>query len=407
MRNVNSRRGGFAALLMIALTGSFAACGDSNDLASEAKPPASVPENAIAQVGSVAIPKASFNRLLKSKITGVSPITAKSSAAQLDAPRFTKCKASLRKSALEANAALPAKQRAKPASDAELLASCKAQLQQLRQATTAQLIQYQWLIQSAAALGISVSDRKVAQTIEQYAAASGAQGGKPARSLEVAQARFNAKLRASGLTEADLETQVRAQLVQQGVFEQRAKEYGELSDVDVKEFYENNPQLFGTPSQRSVAVVVSADEETAKQAAQALEKKQPIGTVAKRYSTDPNSLASGGVAKVFDAPGVYPESVRNEFFAAELREIKGPIEADGRWYVFSVLATEPADLPPFAKVKRNAREQAAATRVSRTQIEIQNELQEAWRPNTLCAKAFLVPQCSNGPKLPALPVPGE
>jgi hypothetical protein len=42
---------------------------------------------------------------------------------------------------------------------------------------------------------------------------------------------------------------------------------------------------------------------------------------------------------------------------------------------------------------------------ARTQVELQNELVEKWRPRTLCVKAHVVPECSNGPKPQPIPVP--
>ena len=61
--------------------------------------------------------------------------------------------------------------------------------------------------------------------------------------------------------------------------------------------------------------------------------------------------------------------------------------------------------PPFARIEEQVKSQLKSTRLQVKQVEFQNTLQRKWRAATLCAKGFIVAQCSNGPKLADLVPP--
>lgn len=62
-------------------------------------------------------------------------------------------------------------------------------------------------------------------------------------------------------------------------------------------------------------------------------------------------------------------------------------------------------LPEFSKVVEQAKSQLKSRKLQVKQVDFQNSLQKKWRAATLCAKDYIVAQCSNGPKLPDLVPP--
>ena len=68
-------------------------------------------------------------------------------------------------------------------------------------------------------------------------------------------------------------------------------------------------------------------------------------------------------------------------------------------------ATAGGKLPEFSKVVEQAKSQLKSRQLQVKQVKFQNSLQKKWRAATLCAKDYIVAQCSNGPKLPDLVPP--
>jgi hypothetical protein len=89
-----------------------------------------------------------------------------------------------------------------------------------------------------------------------------------------------------------------------------------------------------------------------------------------------------------------------------LLERSGLTEEDIAWQLRTQLLQQRLIEREIEDVDDPASEQGRR-QVQRAQVEFQNELQRRWRPQTLCAEGFEIPQCSNGPEPQELPVPGE
>lgn len=277
-----------------------AGCGGSSPDA-----PGSVPSGDIAAIGTDggAVSKAQFDRFLAAQISGRSPLGGSiAGSIPLDPPGFSKCSAAL--AANEANNRQP------KSSAAQLKSACKAQYQQSRDAVESQLISYQWLLAEAKDAGIEVDGKDVQRTLDQYIAATATvDKTRPSK----AKAKFDAKLKRSGLTLADIKLQLEAQLAQQKLTEEDAKSVDEPSNDEAEKFYAKNKNLFVTAG-----------------------AKKP---------------------------------------------------------------------PPFKQVAAQVKATLRSQKIQVKQVGFQNSLQKKWRAATLCAKGYIVAQCSNGPKLPDLVPP--
>lgn len=72
----------------------------------------------------------------------------------------------------------------------------------------------------------------------------------------------------------------------------------------------------------------------------------------------------------------------------------------------SLFITGNSKIPPkFEKIEPQVKATLKSRLLQIKQVELQNDLQKKWRAATLCAKGYVIAQCSNGPKLPDLVPP--
>ena len=205
-----------AAASLVALSG----CGGD----SKATPPSSVASGQIATVGTTGagVTKAQFDRFLAAQIAGNGPLGGSiSGSIPLDPPNYTRCQAAI--------AANSAKSKGPKPTGTQLKSACAASYKQARDAVESQLINYQWLLAEGKDKGIALKAAEVDQTLQQFISASAATNGKPAAPA-AAKARFDAKLKKSGLTADDVKLQVQAQIIQQKL---AAKSAGDAKGKDL------------------------------------------------------------------------------------------------------------------------------------------------------------------------------
>jgi parvulin-like peptidyl-prolyl isomerase len=369
-------------------------CGNSGP---DVPTPDTVPEESVAIVGEVSIIRAAYERRLASNARGISPLSGtESSSDPLDPPRFNRCIAALRRTLAEGQGegtqptALPARP--------QLREACAQRYEQVRLTTLSRLIEDQWLVQSAREAGLEVDDGEVS---ERLAGFETSRGGSPARSRE----RFRQLLRRSGLERGDIEAELAARLAQEQILAEQSDSLETPSGEELRDFYEENPQLFGKAGERVIEIVAVDDEETANEALERVEGGEEVRDVSAELSSNVAILAGDGVLSVTEGPGPLPGDLVDAVFSATEGELAGPVDADGSWYLFRVIDSTESEVPPFEEVQDRVLDSTKSAQLQRAQIEARNELQEQWRAKTLCAEDLLVAHCSNGPELPPLPVP--
>jgi len=209
-------------LLALATASVIALSGCGGD--SKATPPSSVGSGQIATVGTdgAGVTKAQFDRFLAAQLSGKGPLGGSiSGSIPLDPPSFTRCQAAI--------AANSAKQKGPKPSGAQLKSACAASYSQARAAVESQLINYQWMLAEGKAQGIETKPAEVNQTLQQFVAASASTNGKAAPA-SAAKARFDSRLKESGLSLDDVKLQVQAQIIQQKL---AAKSSGDAKGKDL------------------------------------------------------------------------------------------------------------------------------------------------------------------------------
>lgn len=356
---------------------SLAACGGN-----------SVPEGDVVNVDGTTTARTTFDRWLQ--------IAGKSAGGQTgakvvipDPPNYTKCIADRK-----ANLPEPVKGQPKP-TEAQLKASCKQQYEQLRGQVMSFLIRAQWLDSEAERQGITVTDKEVDAAFEK--ARKQAFGGNKA---------FAAFLKQTGQTPADLLFRQRTQLLEQKITEKIMKGTSDVSQEDVKEYYEENKKKqFTQPATRDVNVILTKTKERAEQAKAAIDGGTKFEDAVEKYSVDATTKDKGGeLLNVTQGQG--EKAFDQAVFSADKGKVTGPVKTAEGWYVFEVTRATPAKTQPLDNQLRATIKQIIVSENQQKALtEFGEEYQDRWRPKTECAKSFVVPDCGNSKSKPASTVP--
>jgi foldase protein PrsA len=252
--------------------------------------------------------------------------------------------------------------------------------QELRRATMEALIVSEWVEQKAAAEEVTVSDDQVAQVFEDR---------KSSFRNEEAFSRF---LEDAGLTDEDLRHILGLQLLHKKLEQRISRKAPKASPTDIESYYERNEKRFTSPESRDLIFVVTKSQARAEQALQALEAGEPWQVVLRQYSTDPEHPRARAIKGPKLAEG--RESLELAVYRTRVGEIEGPVKTRVGWYVFEVTKVTPKARQPLEQ----ARETIATQLNGQRGAEAIQEFRREYRSKTVCAKDYIVPQCSNGPK---------
>lgn len=184
----------------------------------------------------------------------------------------------------------------------------------------------------------------------------------------------------------------------------------EVSEAEMKAFFEENKQLFRKPETIDYSeIVVSTREEAEKVAAEARKPDVNFGALARQYSISAMTRERGGAVRDVMREHVYPESVQAVLRELSPGQVSDPVEGDGRWYVVRLDRVNPAQEPDFDR-DRERIEEAVRAQHARQPQELLMELRETAVVNVVDPRYAEVNEMFRPrPELPefgATPVPG-
>jgi peptidyl-prolyl cis-trans isomerase C len=196
-------------------------------------------------------------------------------------------------------------------------------------------------------LDIDVSDEAVDKRIDQYIKERH-QGDKK---------KFDAELKAQGLSPEQARDIIRANLVQEAIFSKVTKEV-KVTDEQVKAYYDKNKAQYGTPETRAVRHVLVKPNQKA--LADDLYAQLKAGgnwnAIAKKHSQDPASKNQGG--KMTATKGqLVPEFEQTAFTIGD-NGISKPVKTQYGWHIIQALGpVKKSQATPYAQVKEAIRQQ--------------------------------------------------
>lgn len=194
-------------------------------------------------------------------------------------------------------------------------------------------------------LDIDVSDEAVDKRIDQYIKERH-QGDKK---------KFDAELKAQGLSPEQARDIIRANLVQEAIFNKVTKDV-KVSDDEVKKYYDKNKAQYGTPETRSVRHVLVKQKALADRLYDELKAGGDWKAIAKRYSQDPASKNQGG--RMTATKGQLVPEFEQVAFSIGDNGISKPTKTQYGWHIIQALGpVKKSQATPYDQVKEAIRQQ--------------------------------------------------
>jgi parvulin-like peptidyl-prolyl isomerase len=284
----------------------------------------SVPQDAVALVGSVAITKQQFNQLLAS-----------------------------------AKSTYKARKQAFPKVGTTAYKSLSDQ-------AVTYLVQESELEQKGKELGITVTDKdvtaRIAQIKTQYF------GGSDTK--------YRAQLKAQGLTEAELKQDLRAQILSERIYNKVTADV-KVSDAEVASYYKTHTSDYTTQASRDVRHILVSSKSLADQLETQLKNGGDFGALAKKYSKDTGSAKQGGKLTITRGQTVAPFD--KAAFTLKTNAISVPVHTQYGWHIIQALGPiKPAKKTPLKDVKEQIRQNLLQTKKTDTMTKWVDDLKKEY-----------------------------
>lgn len=194
-------------------------------------------------------------------------------------------------------------------------------------------------------LGVTVTDADVAARLQEL----------KDQFYQGDEAKYQQELEKVGITEADIEIDLRANLLSQKIFDEVTKD-ASVADEEIEAYYAENEDRFAHPDTREVAHILVATKKEARDIYDQLGEGADFAKLAEEKSTDTVSAADGG--KLTARKGELVEPFEKQVFLLETGEISEPVETEFGWHVIKALAdVVPAGVTPLDEVREAISEQ--------------------------------------------------
>ncbi len=200
---------------------------------------------------------------------------------------------------------------------------------------------------------------------------------------------FQQALAGQGYTIAAYRKDLRRQILRLKVINTAVRSHINVSDEEVKAFYEQSARQSGGHREahvRHVLVKVPAGaddrevERLRRVAARVVEEARggkDFGELAKTYSDDEGTKADGGDLGWIKQGEGLPQAVDDVVFSMDqAKEVRGPIRTDRGFEVLQLLEKKEGDLRPFNEVKEQLRQQLYASQLEKQTQSWLNELRK-------------------------------
>jgi len=222
------------------------------------------------------------------------------------------------------------------------------QYNQLKASIVNYLVQNELIKAQAASMDVSVTDKEYQDRLKQIVQQVGGQK------------KLDALLKKQNVTMADLESQLKSQMLQDKV-RQKVSDAAKVSAVEVKKYFDdpkNKAQFVQQPTVDSRQVLVKTKAQA--QQVRALLVADPSTAnwkkVAKKYSLDPGSKNLGGAVGVRPKGSLVPE-YEKVAYSIKLNTISEPVKTQYGWQVLEVTKRTAGATKTFAEAKPTIEQQ--------------------------------------------------
>ena len=221
------------------------------------------------------------------------------------------------------------------------------------------LVQESELEQKAKELGVTVTDKDVQARINQI----------KQQYFQNDQKKYEAQLKAQGLTEDQLKQDLHAQILSEKIYDKVTADV-KVSDKEVTAYYNSHKSTYTTPKTRQVAHILVYSKAKADQVESELKKGASFASLAKKYSKDTGSAKNGGQLCVAHSVATSDGSCQptvapfdKAAFALATGQVSAPVHSQYGWHVIKAIGdVKPASTQPLSKVRSTIRTSLLSTK---------------------------------------------
>jgi parvulin-like peptidyl-prolyl isomerase len=236
--------------------------------------------------------------------------------------------------------------------------------QTLKNQAVQYLVQRVEFAQEADKLGVTVTDKDIAARLKlikkQYFGGS--------------ESRYKKQLAQQGLSDAQVQEDVKAQLIQEKIFKKVTGNV-KVSDAEAKKYYDEHQTQYGTPEQRDVAHILVKSKSLADKLYDRVKAGENFSKLAKQYSQDPGSKKAGGKLTISKGQTVGPFD--QTAFLLAVGSVSRPVKTDFGYHIIKALGPiKAAKTTPFAQVKSSIRQQLLQQKKNEANTNWQNKVKK-------------------------------
>jgi parvulin-like peptidyl-prolyl isomerase len=263
--------------------------------------------------------------------------------------------------------------------------------QQLRDQAVAYLAQRVEFQQKAKEMGIDVTDAQVKNYLTTF----------KKKNFGGSEQKYQAALKAQGLTDADWQDIVRLRLLSQAIYN-KVTNAVKVTDKEVKDYYEQNLSQYTKPESRPVRHILVTDKQTAEKVYDQLKAGGNFNALAKKYSTDTATKDKGGKLTAAKGQGLDP-AFEKVAFGLKNNEISKPVHSQFGWHVIQALGSAtPPKVTPLNDVEKTIKQQLVSNDKSTAATDWQTALTKEYEGKIKYATGY---QPTPTQTTPTLPVP--
>jgi parvulin-like peptidyl-prolyl isomerase len=184
--------------------------------------------------------------------------------------------------------------------------------------------------------------------------------------------KYREQLKQQGLSEESVKRDIRAQLVQEGIFKKVTEDI-KITDKEIQDYYNKNKTQYGTPEQREVRHILVPTKKQADDIYQQLQDGGNFAALAKKFSKDPASASQGGKLTIARGQTVAPFD--HTAFLLKEGQVSRPVKTQYGFHIIEPVGEiKPAETTALSKVKESIRQQLLQTK--------RNEAMTTWVEDT-------------------------
>jgi parvulin-like peptidyl-prolyl isomerase len=204
--------------------------------------------------------------------------------------------------------------------------------------------------------------------------------------------RYKDQLKQQGLTEDQVQKDIRAQLIQEELFEKVTSDVN-VTDKQITDYYNKNKTQYGEPESREIRHILVSTKKQADQLYTQLKGGANFATLAKKFSKDPGSKDQGGKLTIARGQTVAPFD--QTAFLLPKGSLSRPVKTQYGFHLIEPLSeVKAAKTTPLSKVKAQIKQQLLQTERNDTMTKWVEDTKKEFEDETTYQVGFAPPKAA-------------